>query len=129
MKGPDFGKAGGLVPAVVQDWQDGTVLMMAWMNPRAWELTLHTGQAVYWSRSHQRLWHKGETSGNVQLVKDIYLDCDGDTVLLKVEQIGGAACHTGRRTCFHFRRDPDGGFTETGHPLFDPAEVYGEEGD
>lgn len=90
----------GLVPAIAQDAADGQVLMMAWMNRDALAKTLETGEAVYWSRSRGALWHKGETSGHFQRVKEIRLDCDGDTVLLKVEQVGGIACHTGRRRCF-----------------------------
>ncbi len=96
----DFEKIGGLVPAVVQDYQTGEVLMLAFMNEEAWRATLLSGQATYYSRSRQTLWVKGETSGNLQLVKEIRVDCDDDTVLLKVEQLGGAACHTGYRSCF-----------------------------
>ena len=90
----------GLVPVIAQDAADGEVLMMAWMNRDALAKTLATGEAVYWSRSRGALWHKGETSGHFQRVKEIRLDCDGDTLLLKVEQVGGVACHTGRRRCF-----------------------------
>ena len=96
--GPDFSK--GLVPAIAQDAATGEVLMLAYMNEEAWKRTLETGEAHYWSRSRKELWHKGGTSGNVQKVLSIRLDCDSDTVLLKIEQIGGAACHTGRRSCF-----------------------------
>jgi phosphoribosyl-AMP cyclohydrolase len=92
----------GLIPAIVQDWQDGQVLMLAYMNAQALERTLATGQAHYWSRSRQEIWHKGATSGHLQLVKEIRYDCDADTLLLKVEQIG-AACHTGERSCFYRR--------------------------
>ena len=95
---PDFSK--GLIPAIAQDSKDGEVLMLAYMNEEAWNRTLETGEAHYWSRSRQKLWHKGETSGNVQKVHSIRLDCDKDTILLSVTQIGGAACHTGRRSCF-----------------------------
>ena len=98
---PDFSK--GLIPAIAQDSKDGEVLMLAYMNEEAWNRTLETGEAHYWSRSRQKLWHKGETSGNVQKVHSIRLDCDKDTILLSVTQIGGAACHTGRRSCF-FRK-------------------------
>lgn len=97
--GPDFSK--GLVPAIAQDAATGEVLMLAYMNEEAWKRTLETGEAHYWSRSRKELWHKGGTSGNVQKVLSIRLDCDSDTVLLKIEQIGGAACHTGRRSCFY----------------------------
>jgi phosphoribosyl-AMP cyclohydrolase len=90
----------GLVPAIAQDEKSGEVLMLAWMNREALTRTLETGEAVYWSRSRQSLWRKGETSGHFQWVKEIRLDCDGDTLLLKVEQVGGIACHTGRRRCF-----------------------------
>ena len=94
--------ADGLVPAIAQDAATGDVLMMAWMNKESLALTLAEQRAVYWSRSRQELWRKGETSGNVQELVDIFLDCDGDTLLLKVNQIGGAACHTGRRHCFFY---------------------------
>lgn len=93
--------ADGLVPAIAQDANSGDVLMMAWMNPESLQLTVNEGQAVYWSRSRGKLWRKGETSGHQQLVRDIRLDCDADVILLKVEQIGGIACHTGRRSCFY----------------------------
>ena len=97
---PDFDKNQGFVPVIAQDYSTGEVLMHAWMNREAWERTLAEGQAVYWSRSRKVLWRKGEISGNRQTVREIFVDCDGDTVLLKVEQIGGAACHTGHRSCF-----------------------------
>ncbi|MCH5277245.1 MAG: phosphoribosyl-AMP cyclohydrolase [Desulfovibrionaceae bacterium] len=100
---PDFAKGGGLVAAVAQDAASGEVLMLAWMDRAAWDATLKTGEAHYFSRSRQRLWHKGETSGHVQKVRAIRLDCDADAVLLEVEQMGGAACHEGYRSCF-FRR-------------------------
>ena len=96
----DFNKTGGLVPAIVQDFQTGEILMLAYMNPDAFNATLATGKATYYSRSRQTLWVKGETSGNMQLIKEIRIDCDDDTLLLKVEQLGGAACHTGHRSCF-----------------------------
>ena len=118
-----FEKGGGLLPAIAQDWETGQVLMMAYMNQEAWEKTLATRKAHYWSRSRDELWFKGETSGHVQEVKEIWIDCDADTILLKVEQKGGA-CHTGYRSCF-FRKV---GKTETlevvGERAFDPAEVY-----
>ncbi len=97
----DFNKTGGLVPAIVQDNETGEILMLAYMNQEAFDATLSSGKATYYSRSRQTLWVKGETSGNVQLVKEIRIDCDDDTVLIKVEQIGGAACHTGHRSCFY----------------------------
>jgi phosphoribosyl-AMP cyclohydrolase len=120
---PNFAKMGGLVPAIAQDAASGEVLMLAFMNEAAWVETLKTGEAHYFSRSRNRLWHKGGTSGHVQRVKEIYLDCDNDTVLLKVEQVGGAACHTGYRSCF-YRRRLGTGWEVVGSPIFDPKEVY-----
>ena len=119
----DFKKLDGLVPAVVQDYQTGEVLMLAFMNKDAWQATLATGDATYYSRTRQTLWIKGKTSGNVQRVKEIRIDCDDDTVLLKVEQVGGAACHTGHRSCF-FKTVTDGTVKIVGQPVFDPEEVY-----
>jgi phosphoribosyl-AMP cyclohydrolase len=119
----DFNKTGGLVPAIVQDYQTGEILMLAYMNPDAFNATLSTGKATYYSRSRQSLWVKGETSGNIQRIKEIYIDCDDDTVLLKVEQLGGAACHTGHRSCF-YKKVEDGSIRVTGEPVFDPREVY-----
>jgi phosphoribosyl-AMP cyclohydrolase len=121
---PDFDKMGGLLPAIVQDADSGDVLMLAFMNREAWERTLATGEAHFYSRTRSQIWHKGATSGNVQRVKEIYLDCDWDTVLLKVEQLGGAACHTGHRSCFYRRRQGDD-WQVVGSPIFDPKEVYG----
>jgi len=123
MTEPDFDKTGGLIPAIVQEHETGEVLMLAFMNKEAWEATLSTGLATYYSRSRQELWVKGKTSGNVQHVKEIRIDCDRDTVLLNVDQIGGAACHTGHKSCF-FRKYEDGEFQIIGKPVFDPAEVY-----
>ena len=120
----DFNKLDGLIPAVVQDQVSGEVLMVGFMNPEAWETTLRTGKATFWSRTRQTLWTKGLTSGNVQLVKEIRIDCDDDTVVLKVEQVGGAACHTGHRSCFYKRLSADGDIEVVGRPLFDPKEVY-----
>jgi len=120
---PNFAKGEGLVPVVVQDDETGEVLMLAYMNREAWQKTLETGKAHYWSRSRQSLWLKGETSGHVQLVREIRLDCDEDTILLKVEQLGGAACHTGHCSCF-YRRWSDGDFQTVGECVFDPKEVY-----
>jgi len=120
----DFKKMGGLVPAIVQDNMTGEVLMLAFMNEAAWEKTLKTGKATFYSRTRDTLWTKGSTSGNEQIVKEIRFDCDDDTVLLKVEQIGGAACHTGHRSCFYNRLEKDGTVTVVGQPLFDPKEAY-----
>ena len=119
----DFSKTGGLVPAIVQDNETGEILMLAYMNQEAFNATLSTGKATYYSRSRQMLWVKGETSGNVQLVKEIRIDCDDDTVLLKVEQRGGAACHTGHRSCF-YKKVENGTIRIVGEPVFDPQEVY-----
>jgi phosphoribosyl-AMP cyclohydrolase len=119
----DFEKQGGLVPVIAQDWQTGEVLMLAYMNREAFEETLRTGRACYYSRSRSKLWRKGEESGNFQKVKDVRTDCDRDTILLKVEQVGGAACHTGYRSCF-FRKIEDGRMVEDGVKVFDPKEVY-----
>lgn len=120
---PDFAKGGGLVPVIAQDAETKEVLMMAYMNREAWEVTLQTGKATYWSRSRRTLWLKGETSGNVQLVKDIFIDCDNDTILLQVQQLGEAACHTGYRSCF-YRKIKDGDCVVVGKKVFDPKEVY-----
>jgi phosphoribosyl-AMP cyclohydrolase len=120
---PRFDKLGGLLPAIVQDAKSGDVLMLAFMNQEAWDLTCKTREAHYFSRSRQKLWHKGDTSGHVQRVKEIFLDCDADTVLLKVEQVGGAACHEGYASCF-YRRFQEDGWQVVGTPVFDPKEVY-----
>ena len=120
---PDFEKGKGLVPAVVQDYETKEVLMLAYMNRESWLKTLETGKAHYWSRSRDCLWLKGETSGNFQIVREVRIDCDEDTVLLKVDQLGGAACHTGHRSCF-YRRMVDGGFVVVGEKVFNPEEVY-----
>lgn len=123
---PDFGKASdGLIPAIVQDAETGTVLMLAYVNAESWQRTLDTGLATYWSRSRRKLWVKGESSGHVQNVREILLDCDADTILFKVEQVGDAACHTGYRSCF-YRRLQDGGIDIVGERVFDPDTVYGE---
>lgn len=116
----------GLVAAIAQDWKSGTILMMAWMNREALQATIETREAVYWSRSRQKLWHKGESSGHVQLVKEIRIDCDADAVLMQVEQIGGIACHTGRAHCF-FRRLTNKGWENTDLVLKDPSEIYGKQ--
>jgi phosphoribosyl-AMP cyclohydrolase len=114
----------GLVPAIAQDWETGEVLMLAWMNREALETTLAEGRAVYWSRSRRALWRKGESSGHVQLLRELRIDCDADTVLMRVEQIGGIACHTGRRSCFYLRHD-GGEWRETDAAVRDPADIYG----
>jgi len=119
----DFDKSGGLLPAIAQDADTGAVLMLAWMNREAYEETRRTGRACYFSRSRNRLWRKGEESGNVQEVREIYIDCDADTILLKVHQIGGAACHEGYASCF-FRRVDGEHMHVVGERLFDPEKVY-----
>lgn len=121
----DFDKLNGLIPAIAQDYETGEVLMMAYMNRESWELTLKTGIAHYWSRSRNKLWKKGESSGNLQKVKEIRVDCDDDTILLKIDQIGKAACHTGYRSCF-FRIVKNNELIEDGEKIFDPEDVYGE---
>jgi phosphoribosyl-AMP cyclohydrolase len=120
----DFKKQDGLVPAIAQDYKTGEVLMMAFMNKESWELTLKTGIVHYWSRSRGKLWKKGESSGNLQEVKEIRVDCDNDCVLIKINQIGDAACHTGFRSCF-YRRVAGGELTVDGVKVFDPEKVYG----
>lgn len=118
-----FDKGNGLLPAIVQDYVTKEVLMLAYINERAWQETLKTGKAHYWSRSRNKLWLKGETSGHQQLIKKILVDCDADTVIYQVEQLGGAACHTGHRSCF-FRQVSEAGFETFDKPVFDPREVY-----
>ena len=115
----------GLVPAIAQDWQSGEILMLAWMNPESLELSVKEGRAVYWSRSRQALWRKGEESGHVQKLKELRIDCDADTVLMKVEQVGGIACHTGRRSCF-YRKLEQGEWRETGEVIRAPGDIYGK---
>lgn len=119
----DFDKGGGLLPAIVQEYQTGEVLMLAYVNRQSWELTVATGKAHYWSRSRNKIWLKGESSNHVQLIREILVDCDRDTVVFKVEQLGGAACHKGYRSCF-FRKLVDGNWTVEGERVFDPKEVY-----
>lgn len=114
----------GLIPAVVQDWKDGAVLMVAYMNKEAVKRTLKTKKATFWSRSRQKFWVKGESSGNIQKVKEFRFDCDGDCLLVKVEQVGGAACHTGYRSCFYRTVGPSGAVKANGRRLFDPDKVY-----
>ena len=120
----DFDKAGGLVAAIAQDADTGEVLMIAWMNREAFEETVRTRRATYFSRSRNRLWRKGEESGHVQEVRGIYIDCDADAVLLKVHQIGGAACHEGYKSCF-FRELTDGELKVIAERVVDPKTVYG----
>jgi phosphoribosyl-AMP cyclohydrolase len=124
MNGPDFQKA-DLIPVIAQDEATGDVLMLAYMNEQAYEETLRTGRVCYYSRSRQKLWRKGEESGNVQELRSIYFDCDADTLLVKVHQVGAAACHEGFRSCFFRRIDPATRAVETvGERVFDPAQVY-----
>ena len=120
---PDFAKTGGLLPAIAQDFATGEVLMLAYMNEEAWHKTIETGEAHYFSRSRGSLWHKGGTSGHTQHIKAVRLDCDSDTILLVVEQKGGAACHKGYKSCF-FRELRDGKVAICSPKIFDPQEVY-----
>ena len=115
--------ADGLVPAIAQDASSGTVLMVAWMNREALALSVAEQRAVYWSRSRQKLWRKGEESGNIQLIRELRLDCDQDVILLQVEQVGGIACHTGRATCF-YRKFEDGKWQTVDAVLKDPKQLY-----
>lgn len=122
--GPNFDKM-EMIPVIAQDAATGDVLMLAYMNQAAWDETLKTGRVCYYSRSRNKLWRKGEESGNVQVVKEIFFDCDADTLLIKVEQIGGAACHEGYRSCFFRKLNAAGdGFEVVGERIFDPATVY-----
>lgn len=114
----------GLVPVIAQDAQSGRVLMLAWANAEALEETVRTGRGVYFSRSRGKLWRKGEESGNVQLVREVRLDCDGDAVLYKVEQVGGMACHTGRESCF-YRRLEEGDWRTVDPVIVPPEKLYG----
>ena len=123
----DFRKGNGILPAIVQDVTSGKVLMLAYMNNRAWTLTLQTGEAYYWSRTRRKIWHKGETSGNIQIIKEVIVDCDYDSILLKIEQVGGAACHLGYESCFHNKINNNGEQTVIGNKIFDPEEVYKNE--
>jgi phosphoribosyl-AMP cyclohydrolase len=113
----------GLVPVIAQEAQSGKVLMFAWMNRAALERTVSGGEAVYWSRSRRKLWHKGEESGHVQKVRELRLDCDEDVILLKVEQVGGIACHTGRHSCF-FQKYADGKWVAVDPVIKDPKDIY-----
>ncbi|MBV1789240.1 phosphoribosyl-AMP cyclohydrolase [Marinobacterium sp. D7] len=114
----------GLVPAIAQDWSSGRILMVAWMNREALELTVREQRAIYWSRSRGKLWRKGEESGHVQRLHELRLDCDGDVVLLQVEQIGEIACHTGRESCFYRKLDNNGEWQVTDPVQKDPHEIY-----
>jgi len=114
----------GLIPAIAQDWETSEVLMLAWMNAEALHLTIEEQRAIYWSRSRQALWRKGEESGHVQLLKELRIDCDADTVLMKVEQLGSIACHTGRRSCFYQRLE-NGGWQVTDEVMKRPEDIYG----
>jgi phosphoribosyl-AMP cyclohydrolase len=120
----DFSKGSGLLPAIAQDYRSGKILMLAYINKASWERSLKTGEVHYWSRSRKEIWHKGETSGNIQKIREIYVDCDNDTVLFKVEQVGGAACHLGFESCFHKKVDRNGEVTIVGKKVFNPDEVY-----
>jgi phosphoribosyl-AMP cyclohydrolase len=120
----DFSKGDGLLPAIAQDYKSGKILMLAYINKESWEKSLETGEVHYWSRSRSEIWHKGGTSGHVQKIKEIYMDCDNDAVIFKVEQVGGAACHTGYESCFHKKVDSSGKETIVGERIFDPEKVY-----
>lgn len=119
----DFEKNGGLIPAIAQDYETGEVLMLAYMNHASFEETLKSGRATYWSRSRQQLWKKGETSGHMQHIKEIRVDCDNDTILLKVDQVGGAACHKGYKSCF-FSKVEGNELKIVESKIFDPKKVY-----
>jgi len=123
MEGLDFKKGNGLIPAIVQDYKTKRVLMLAYINEESFKMTLQTGEAHYWSRSRNCLWHKGKTSGHVQKIKEIYVDCDNDTVLFLVEQVGGIACHTGHESCFYRRINRDGSFEIVDKKLQDEVEL------
>lgn len=114
----------GLVPAIAQDYRSGRILMMAWMNRESLLLTAQQQRAVYWSRSRGKLWHKGESSGHVQKVHEIRLDCDADVIVLQVEQLGGIACHTGRESCFYRRLDEQQHWQSVDPVLKNPDEIY-----
>jgi phosphoribosyl-AMP cyclohydrolase len=126
MKQLQFEKGNGLLPAIVQDYQTNEILMLAYINDLAWQKTLETGKAHYWSRSRNTLWLKGESSGHQQVIKEILVDCDEDTVVYRVKQLGGAACHTGHRSCF-YRRVTEENIEIIDEPVFDPGEVYKNE--
>jgi len=120
----DFSKSSdGLIPAIAQDYKTGEVLMLAYINEESWAETLKSGYATYWTRSRQKLWKKGESSGNLQEIKEILIDCDDDTVVFKIIQIGDAACHTGHRSCFYRKVEGDQ-IIEVGEKVFNPEDVY-----
>ena len=120
----DFSKSNdGLIPAIAQDYKTGEVLMLAYINEESWAETLKSGYATYWTRSRQKLWKKGESSGNLQEIKEILIDCDDDTVVFKINQIGDAACHVGYRSCFYRKVDGDQ-VTIVGKKVFNPEDVY-----
>ncbi|HVW00092.1 MAG TPA: phosphoribosyl-AMP cyclohydrolase [Planctomycetaceae bacterium] len=123
MSGPDFNKT-PLIPVIAQDFETGDVLMLAYMNQEAFHETLRTGRVCYFSRSRNKLWRKGEESGNVQQLKELFYDCDADALLVKIHQVGGAACHEGFRSCFFRKLTPDGQTQIVGERVFDPATVY-----
>ncbi len=120
---PDFAKGSGLLPVIVQEWDTGEVLMLAYMDEQAWKQTLETGESHFYSRSRKAIWHKGGTSGHVQKIREIRVDCDRDAVLFMVDQVGGAACHKGYKSCF-FTRAEKNGFEVCAEMVFDPKEVY-----
>ena len=121
---PDFTKSDdGLIPAIAQDYGTNEILMLAYINEVSWKASLETGYATYWSRSRNKLWKKGESSGNLQKIKEILIDCDNDTIIFKIEQLGGAACHTGHKSCF-YRKLCDGKVCVADDIVFDPKEVY-----
>jgi phosphoribosyl-AMP cyclohydrolase len=120
---PNFAKGDGLIPTIVQDAETKEILMLAYMNRQSWEMTLKTGKATYWSRSRQELWVKGETSGHFQLLLAVFIDCDNDSILLQVKQLGGAACHTGYKSCFYRKLEGDD-FVVVGEKIFNPQEIY-----
>ena len=120
----DFEKCGGLIPAIAQDYKTNKVLMLAYINEESWNETLKSGRATYWSRSRKKLWKKGEESGNVQEVKEVLVDCDMDTVIFKVNQIGGSACHEGYPSCFFRKLNDDGTLSIVEERVFDPSKVY-----
>ncbi len=120
---PDFEKGGGLLPVIVQEWDTGEVLMLAYADEQAWEKSLETSEAHFYSRSRQTIWRKGGSSGHVQKIREIRVDCDQDTILFMVDQVGGAACHKGYKSCFYTRLR-DGQFEVCAETVFDPKEVY-----
>jgi len=120
----DFDKGNGLLPVIVQEYKSKEVLMLAYMNEKAFQTSISTEKATYYSRSRKSLWVKGETSKHIQIIKEIRFDCDNDTILLQVEQIGDAACHKGYRSCFYNKIEKDGSITIDGEKIFNPEDVY-----